>query len=261
MLNSLRTFRSYTKIALSLTAVSLLLSILSAAIAFQNGYYAVTPLTVIKNVISVLSLAFLLLFPLWVKDSPRATADAPSPMLPCLAVALCLLLCFISLIRTAALVAAPTLLFVLAFLSLPLSLLFFVLQALPRRNVTPLAFALLGGAFLLTLTSLLCLTYFDTAVAMNSPLKLGLHLSLIAAMLSTLQLLKARAGAPRPRSFLAFSAASLFLCLTKGAEGLLLLLAEGTSAPLFFAAYLLLISLAVYTAVPLAGNSLSSHEK
>lgn len=234
----------------TLTLLCALLRTVALLTAFdvRPGYFRLAPITVLFYVFMVATLLLCASLPLFIKKD-ALPATAPAPTLPGLCSAgICALLFLINFVEgclSQATLKLPTGLWFAGLLTLLIAAAYFALRFLAEKP--PLHVTLLCGyGAILSLALLLCFTYFDQLTPMNAPHKIGLHLSLLSAMVYLLYDLRALAGEAMPRAAAISSGVAFVFTATIGISNLIGFLAGVYYSVPYLAQDLLLIGLAVY---------------
>lgn len=201
---------------LSVLALTLLLSVLRTACFLTSyesdvGYFASTPTTAITAILYILATAWCLAAPLlFPKNSlPRATPSVTRNLCAMLAGSLFLFsgLC----LGIGALASASSLRLVIGCLAVSSSVFFFTDgTTAPKRRTMHATFGFATLAFLFVL---LFYVYFDMYVAINSPIKNALQLSILSAMLLVLYEIRKSIDRPRSRLSLPIRLLCALVCL------------------------------------------------
>ena len=251
-MQKIRNLRVYYIGALVLTLTATLLRALALTLAFDrhSSYFKTdTPLPVLSGVLLALSVVFILLFPLLLRGRVP-TSRAPHGRLGQISHALSALLCFTVFISTCTVrgsVSLPTLLWLVGILSLLAATVYFLSQT-PLCPMGGTGEAVFGSLAIVALACMIAVTYFDVAIPMNTPVKVHLHLALLAAMLFLLYELRDAVGAPLPRMRVAFTALLFFLAVTVGASDLIAALTGYARGFLYLSHDLLLLGLGLCAA-------------
>ncbi len=213
----------------------------------EIGYYNKGALPVILSAFAGLAILFFFSYLFTEKKSPEILPQPCS--LPSIisagAMALLMLCNFIVACSLQGIMKLPFLLWLLGILFLLLGTLYFILRFLAEKP--PLtATLLLGYAVVFALALLLCFTYFDQQVGMNTPRKTDLHLSLLSLMFYMLYELKELAGMPAPRAARISGMLAFFLSLSVGVSNLLAFAAGIYSSIPYLVQDLLLVGFAAY---------------
>lgn len=234
----------------TLTLICALLRTVALFTAFDThpGYFRIAPVTIFFYVVMAAALLLCISLPLFIKKDTLPSA-APAPTLPGLCSAgICALLFLVNFMEAClaqATLKLSTGLWLVGLLSLLVAAAYFVLRFLAEKP--PVQITLLCGyGAILSFALLLCFTYFDQFTPMNAPHKMGLHLSLLAAMVYLLYDLRTLAGEAMPRAAAISSGVAFVFTATVGISNLIGFLADVYHSVPYLVQDLLLIGLAIY---------------
>ena len=251
-MQKMRNLRVYYIGVLCLTLVATLTRTLSLTLSLDkaSGYFkanAVLPVALV--VVLALAGVAILLYPILLRDRvPQSNAGGSN--LTTATSILCALLFLVSFVATCmakGVVALPTFLWLVGILSLLAATIYFLTKT-SLCSIGTSGSAVFGSLTLIALGCLITVTYFDVATPMNAPIKIHLHLALLAMMLCLLYELRDTVGAPMPRARTAFTALAFFLSVTVGVSDIITALAGYTKGFIYLSSDFLLVGLGLYVA-------------